>query len=593
MLAVHHLSKSYNLDTVLKDVTFTLSPGERLGLVGANGSGKSTLLRILVGLERADQGVVQWTPPEVRVGYLPQGFLEAQAATLEEYLASPAETAPAAQSGAASQSGAAKRRMAGGSLDSAAARVEHLAAELAASPDSPDLQQAYDLALSALVQASATAARLPEVLAALGLDGCPLDQPLDRLSGGQKTRLALARLLLAMDQSHQLPQVLLLDEPTNHLDQEMLEWLEGWLAGFTGAILVASHDRTFLDRITTAILELDPTEHTARKFAADGGGSYSAYLEQKQAERQRQWQEYQDQNDEISRLRRAASHLRSIAQFHKGGKADTGDGFARGFFANRGLETVGRAKNIERRLERLLGEDRVEKPRPGWQMRLEFGGRLESGGAAGETPESGRDVVVLEDLSVGYAQENGGPVILLSAVNAHLRYGDHTVLTGPNGTGKTTLLRTIAGQLPALHGQARLGSGVQPGYMAQEQENLDHGLTPIDTVSRLAALNETALRSFLSLYLFTGDDVFVPVGSLSYGERSRLALACLVARGCNLLLLDEPINHLDIPSRTRFEQALSAFQGTILTVVHDRYFIEGFARQIWEVRDGTLNTWAV
>jgi ATP-binding cassette subfamily F protein 3 len=353
----------------------------------------------------------------------------------------------------------------------------------------------------------------------------------------------------------------------------MLEWLEGWLNGFPGAILVASHDRTFLDRSATSILELDETEHTARKIP----GNYSAYLETRQAERERQWQEYQDQNDEIARLRHAASHLRSIARFRKGGKADTGDGFARGFFADRGLETVGRAKHIERRLERLLGDERVEKPRLGWQMRLEFDG------LAGKTPESGRDVVVLEDLAAGYPLENGETHVLLSGLNQRLRYGDRTVLTGPNGAGKTTLLRTIAGLLPPLHGQVRLGSGVQAGYMAQEQEDLDPALTPLETISRLAALNETGVRSFHSLYLFTGDDVFVPVGSLSYGERSRLALACLVARGCNLLLLDEPINHLDIPSRTRFEQALQTFQGTILIVVHDRYFIEGFARQIWEV----------
>jgi ATP-binding cassette subfamily F protein 3 len=229
---------------------------------------------------------------------------------------------------------------------------------------------------------------------------------------------------------------------------------------------------------------------------------------------------------------------------------------------------VGRAKHIEQRLERLLTEERIDKPRASRQMKLEFT----------DTQPSGRDVLVLEDLAVGY-----GDTALLAGLNQTVRYGERLVLVGPNGSGKTTLLRTIAGVIPALAGRARLGSNVRLGYMAQEQEDLDPALNAFETIRREASLSETDARAFLSFYLFTGDDVFVPAGKLSYGERASLSLACLVARGCNFLMLDEPINHLDIPSRARFEQALAQFDGAILAVVHDRYFIDGFASEIWQV----------
>jgi ATP-binding cassette subfamily F protein 3 len=234
---------------------------------------------------------------------------------------------------------------------------------------------------------------------------------------------------------------------------------------------------------------------------------------------------------------------------------------------------MGRATHMEARLEKLLTEDRIEKPKAGWQMKLDFG----------EVPASGQDVVVLEDLAVGY-----DGVALLSGLNGQIRAGARVALIGPNGTGKTTLLRTIAGRLPPVHGRARLGAKVRLGYMAQEQELLDPALDPLNTIRAATPLSETDARSFLHYFLFAGDDVFVPVGSLSYGERARLSLASLVARGCNCLLLDEPINHLDIPARARFEQALAGFEGTVVAVVHDRYFIESFASEIWEVRDGGI-----
>jgi ATP-binding cassette subfamily F protein 3 len=362
----------------------------------------------------------------------------------------------------------------------------------------------------------------------------------------------------------------------------MLAWLEGWLQRFRGAALVVSHDRAFLDATATGLLEIDPLTHRARLFP----GNYTDYLEAKHAELERHWQEYQDQRQEIARLQEAATHLRHAARFRRGGKADTGDKFAKGFFADRSRGTVARAKHIERRLEHLLTDERVEKPQQSWQMKLDFG----------ETPPSGSAALSLRDLAIGY-----GEAILLQDLNLHVWQGARLALIGPNGAGKTTLLRTIAGLLPPLAGEVRLGANIRLGYMAQEQESLDPTLDAYTSIRKLAPFSETEARAFLHQYLFSGDDVFIPSGRLSYGELTRLLLACLVAQGCNLLLLDEPINHLDIPSRVRFEQALASFEGTALVVSHDRYFIDGYASEIWEVTAlpgelpsrYTIKTWVV
>jgi ATP-binding cassette, subfamily F, member 3 len=544
MLTVHAISKSFVIDPVLSEVSFNLNPGERLGLVGPNGCGKTTLLRILAGLDQPDAGSFQFDPPDLRLGYLPQGLAPAPDDTLGGFL----------------------DRLAGdeGALS---ARLAVLAVELAGAPDRGDLQKAYDRLLSQLQVASQSQTHRSEVLAALGLERFSESTPVAHLSGGQKTRLALSGLLLSS------PQLLLLDEPTNHLDIAMLEWLENWLVNSpltrAAAALVVSHDRVFLDHTVSGILELDPLTHHLRQYAGD----YSAYLEQKQAERDQQWQSYTDQQEEIARLSRAAASVRADATFKRGGKADTGDKFAKGFFANRSKERVKRAKQIERRLERLLTEDKIDKPRQGWQMKLDFDGAA----------SSGRQALVLENLSVGYSK-----LVLLRQISLVVRYGERIALVGPNGSGKTTLLNTIARQLPPLAGAFRLGSAVRLGYMAQEQDSLDPSLDALQTIRRLAPLSETDARTYLHQYLFSGDDVFTPVSSLSYGERARLMLACLVASGCNLLLLDEPVNHLDIPSRARFEQALANFSGTVIAALHDRYFISSFAATLWEIREQSL-----
>ncbi len=536
MLTAHHLTKTFGVETLLDSISFSLNPGERMGLVGPNGCGKTTLLRLLAGLDSPDSGVVQLNPPDLRVGYLPQGLDTERVETLGAFLARQAGN-PAALT----------------------AQLERLADALAGSPRQPDLQRDYDATLARLSLAAANEARAPGLLAAFGLDHLPSDLRVAALSGGQKTRLALVGVLLGD------PQLLLLDEPTNHLDIRMLEWLEDWLSKFRGAVLLVSHDRAFLDRTVMRLLELDPITHTAREYT----GNYSNYVEEKLAERERQWGAWRDQQEEIRQMKQDIARTKEQSLSVERSTTPRQPGVRR-IAKKVARKALAREKKLERYLE---SDGRVGKPKPGWQMKLAFE----------DAPASGQAVLMAEGLAVGY-----GDTVLLHDLNLYLRRGARAVLIGPNGAGKTTLLRTIAGQLPPLGGRLRLGAKVRVGYMAQEQEGLDPTLDAYTTLARLVSFSETEVRSFLHYFLFEDDEVFLPVARLSFGERARLALATLVVQGCNFLLLDEPINHLDIPSRARFEQALSSFAGAVLAVVHDRYFIKQFATEVWEVMDGAV-----
>ena len=543
MLQVTQLSKTYGLDPILEDINFTLNPGDRFGLVGINGTGKTTLIRIIVGEETPDKGAVNFFPQTLRIGYLPQGMNIDENSSIGLFLGGNPEE-----------------------LSDLEEDLGRLANSLANHPENQTDQSQFDLILNRINLIHEIQHQAPAILNALGLGEYDLHTPIAHLSGGQKTRLMLSKVLI------QNPQLLILDEPTNHLDIGMLEWLENWINQFQGAVLLVSHDRTFLDHTVNGILELDEHSHKI-SFTQ---GNYSEYLDQKIAKQDKQMHAYQDQLEEIDRLRRAASEMRSKAKYRKGGKTDPSktDGFSIGFFANRTKETIQKAKNIEKRVEKLMNEG-IERPARTWQMRVDFQ----------ETPNSGRDVLILDDLSIGY-----GNLALVNHIDLILRFGERVALIGDNGSGKTTFIKTILGEIPALNGNFHLGSQVHVGYMSQEQSELDPESNVLETISKILSQNETENRSFLSKYLFKGDDVFKKVEKLSYGERARLSLACLVARGCNFLILDEPINHLDIPSRTQFEKALSEFEGTILAVVHDRYFIEGFATQIWEVKNKSIMT---
>ncbi len=534
MLTAHQIQKTYGIQTVLQNINFSISAGERIGLIGPNGCGKTTLMRILAKIETPDYGMVASTRPNLRIGYLAQGTDFAPGQTLRSAL----------------------------ELDSIKpeqleAEIASLASALSSNPNDSTLQTKYD---SALARLSSFHFPLSSILAPLELSDISLETPISHLSGGQKTRLMLARVLI------QEPNLLLLDEPTNHLDIQMLEWLESWLNSFDGAALIVSHDRAFLDNTVNRILELNPETHTIRAYA----GNYAMYLEQFVNEHEKQQAAYADQVDKIRRMKQDIARTKEQSRRVEITTTPRQPGVRR-----IAKKVAKKALSREKKLNRYLDSDeRVQKPKESWQIKLDF-----------ETPaHQSKNVLTTENLSVGYFTTSP----LLMNLNLHIRAGQRIALTGANGSGKTTFIRTIAGKLEPLTGTLKLGTSVKLGYMAQEQELLDPNLSALQIIQGAAPFNETEARNFLHYFLFEDDDPLRPTRELSFGERTRLQLGLLVAQGCTFLLLDEPINHLDIPSRARFEQALDNFKGTILAVVHDRYFIERFASDVWTVKDGRI-----
>jgi ATP-binding cassette subfamily F protein 3 len=494
VLHVQHLQKSYGATTVLEDIGFVLNDGERVGLIGPNGTGKSTLLRCVAGVELPDSGSISLTHGQ-RIGYLPQAFAEDAAGTFGHVI------------------------------------------EEAASEGSP---------------------RPEAIIGGLGLGEIDPSTPVQQLSGGQKTRLGLATLLLGA------PDVLLLDEPTNHLDIEALEWLEGFVSHYRGAVLIVSHDRVFLDATVDRVLYLDPETRTLRGYT----GGYLEFSRARAHEHELQEQTWRQQQEYVARVRGDIGRLKSEARSIENSTTARQPGLRK--FARRKAAV---AKSRERKLERYLASDqRVERPKPRWPINLRFG-----------DPPSGSQVMVsCEDLGFAYPDSPA----LFEHVTFELRYGQRLAVVGPNGSGKTTLLRLVSGALQATYGRIRLGPSVRLGLMSQEQETLDPNLTVLQTVLRQRPMSEQDARSFLPFFLFYGDSVFKTVATCSLGEQSRLQLARLVLQGCNLLLLDEPINHLDVESREHFEAALDAFEGSIMVVAHDRAFLRSFTRRMLELRDG-------
>ncbi len=545
MLTAHLLSKFFELQTLFENVSFSLNSNERTGLVGPNGCGKTTLMRILAGLEPPSSGRVNHDP-NLRIGYLPQGFELDPSLTLSEII---------------------DRYT--GDIPNLEVELTVAAEALVKHPTDQTWQARYDELLRR-IQSSDTG-RTARILAGLGLDGVDPKLPTARLSGGQQTRLSLALVLLND------PQLLLLDEPTNHLDITMLTWLEGWLVNSPCGALIISHDRMFLDHTVRHILEMDPLTHSVRGYS----GNYTNYVAQRQAEIEHQWNAYNDQQAEIQRMRQdiirtreQAAHTEHEASSMRIGGSDYKEPGVKSYRKRIAKKVAKKAKSRQKKLDRYLDSDeRVEKPTSPWHMKLEFN----------STDHLGRSVIRLDDLSIGYDPDHP----LISGINLELHARQRVALTGPNGCGKTTLLRTITEQTPALAGRVHLSTSAHLGYLTQDQSGLKLNQSPVDIM--LAYIpSETEARNFLAYFLFTGDEPLKPISLLSYGQRTRLLLAKLVAEGCNCLLLDEPINHLDIPSRSQFEQALSQFGGAVLAVVHDRYFIQRSADEIWWVENGGI-----
>ena len=537
MLQVLNLSKHYGSETVLEDVSFVVNPGERVGLVGPNGSGKSTLLRIIAGVEPADSGRVV-VGGGATAAWLPQGFEADPAQTLGQAV----RRRLIEHADAYARMARVEERMAyasGGELDA-------LITEYGRASEEFEALGGYEVEQ-----------RAAAVLQGLGLGDVPEDTPLSNLSGGERTRAALAGVIAAN------PGVLLLDEPTNHLDIAALEWLEAYLSGYSGAALVASHDRAFLDGVATGILELGGRASGIASYP----GNYSAYRLAKKRELEKQTAAWKGQEAEQRKIRRDIERTKQTALRTE--RATTHD-----FYRRRAKKVARKAKVRERRLERMLDSpDRVERPRAVWKMNLDFG----SPARGGTLP------LRLEGVGHGYAGR-----WLFRDVDLVLEHGERVALLGPNGSGKSTLLGIVMGLVAPDVGKVRVGENVRTGYMPQDQAGLDWSVTTLDMVRRAAELSETEARTMLHLYLFEGDDALLPAGRLSYGQRTRLLLAKLVLEGANLLVLDEPVNHLDIPSRERFEQALDAFPGSVLMAVHDRDLIERFATAIWSIEDGGI-----
>jgi ATP-binding cassette subfamily F protein 3 len=522
VLRLERIGKIYPTGEVLRDVTWEVKAGDRIGLVGVNGAGKSTQMKIIAGLEEPSSGLVV-KQGEPRIAYLQQEFDVDPARTVREELF-----------------------QAFGEAAKVLIRqhqVEHAMAEEKAAND-PDHLDALIHELGRLhsrfeaLHGYELDARIDKLLPTIGFTPEGAEQLVGDYSGGWQMRIALGKILL------QEPDLLLLDEPTNHLDVETIQWLEGYLVEQTAALVVISHDRTFLDRVCNQIVE------TERGVSRSYLGNYSQHLEQKVLEREATQAAFERQQKELGAQQAYIDRFRASA--------------------TRSTQ----AKSREKLLEKI---ERVEAPIEGVSgPRFRFP----------DAPRSGRLVAEIRDLTHSY-----GDQILFLGAELEVERGDRIAFVGPNGAGKSTLLRLIMGsELPA-EGLAQLGEhNVVAGYFEQNQaEALDLSKTVIDTIfEAVPDWTQTQVRSLLGSFCFSNESVFKEAGKLSGGEKARLALALMLLSPCNLLVLDEPTNHLDIPAKQMLEDALIDYEGAALLVSHDRYFISRVANRIVEIRDGQL-----
>ena len=524
IVSVIQVGKSYGAERVFAGVSFQIEANDRIGLVGPNGEGKSTLLNLITGREEPDEGSIV-IARNVRIGYLTQTIdFQPQNSLREEMHTVFAEVR------------AWEHELSELALELAtpAAQAESaLHEQLLKRYD--ELQTRFELAGGYTYEN-----RIDQVLDGLGFTREQQAAPVLHLSGGQQTRAALAKLLL------QEPDLLLLDEPTNHLDLAALEWLETYLTSWKGAMVVVAHDRYFLDKVVARTIEM------AFGRIEEYPSNYTKYLRLREERMERRTREYEAQQAHIT-------HTEEFIRRYKAGQ--------------RSREARGRQKLLNRL-------ERVERPQDFPEMHFEFNAVV----------DSGQVVLSTQKLAVGYtpADRQSEPTVLVRVADLELLRGDRVGLLGPNGAGKTTLLRTIIGEIAPVSGQVYPGHNVRIGYYSQTHGGLNPNRTVVDEIRQMSTLSEDGARSFLARFLFSGDDVFKPIGALSGGERSRVALAKLTLQGSNFLVLDEPTNHLDLQSRQFLEEVLGEFEGTLLFVSHDRYFIDKLATKVWVIGDGIL-----
>lgn len=520
ILACQKITKAFGGDTVLNDINFLINEGEKAALIGINGAGKTTLLKIITGEYEADSGEVV-LQKGASMGYLSQVIDVTSHRTIyEEMLDAKKEIINMEQKIHALEQDIS--RLSGEELEKTMENYSRLT-------DRFEKANGY-----------AWKSEIVGVLKGLGFTESEFDTPIHTLSGGQKTRVALSRILLTQ------PDIILLDEPTNHLDMEAIRWLETFLSNYHGAVLIVSHDRYFLDRVVSKVIEIEGGN--SQTFL----GNYSQYAEKKKAQRDAQMKLYLNQQQEIKHQEEVITKLRSF---------------------NR-EKSIRRAESREKMLDKI---ERVEKPVVlNSRMRISL------------EPEviSGNDVLTIENLSKSFENKP-----LFRNLNLSIQRGEVVGLLGANGTGKTTLLKIINRHLRPDSGKIHYGAKVSIGYYDQEQHVLNDEKTIFDEISdAYPKLTNTRIRNVLAAFLFTGDRVFQKIGTLSGGEKGRVSLAKLMLSNANFLILDEPTNHLDIQSREILEDAINDYEGTVFYVSHDRYFINQTATRILDLSpEGIVN----
>ncbi|NRF94326.1 ABC-F type ribosomal protection protein [Paenibacillus frigoriresistens] len=523
-----NIKKYHGAQLVLEDVTFEIHQGERVGLVGRNGSGKSTLLRLISKMEKPDEGQLT-VRKDTRIGYLAQIPTEWESGTVYDVLASSFQGILECRANMTEL----EQRMSSSEVMSDEKQLDQLLKRYAHLQERFEREGGYELD-----------ARIDQVANGLRIAREVYERSFASLSGGEKTKIALASQLIGK------PDLLLLDEPTNHLDLFGVEWLEDYLTHYDGACFIVSHDRYFLDRVVTKIVELEDGESTTYLT------SYSGYVKEKEVRLLQQFADYQEQQKVIKKMKE------TIKQLTEWGRVGGNEKFFR------------RAASMQKALDRM---EKLKRPVLDPKA-AEFGLKLDD--------RSGRRVIRFEDVNKRY-----GDKVLLQRASGLLEYGEKVMLVGSNGSGKTTLLRMILGEEQPDQGELELGARVDIGYLAQQEYPEDHKKSVLTYFCEEAKLEEGEARGRLAAYLFYGADVFKSVSSLSGGEWTRLRLALLVLRKPNLLILDEPTNHMDIASREALEEALEEFPGTVLAVTHDRYFMNRLSRKIWELDQGRITVY--